>query len=556
MPTLNVGYNDLCELVGRELTIGLLEEKLFLMKCEVESSSGDDLVLEVTSDRPDLLCAEGIARELRGLLGIETGLVNYKLKTSDLKIHVDRSISKVRPYIAGALVENLEFTDEFVKQIMQLQEKLHLTYCRNRTKVSVGIHDAETVTHELTYAGIRPEKINFIPLDETKEMNGTEILESTPKGREYGWIIKDFPVYPLLSDSNAKVLSLPPIINGIVTRVTPETTSLILDVTGTDLKLVNFVNNIMVSSLIERGGRAKTATVIYGRKRINSPDLSPNRSNLNLSYANKILGLNLKSGQAKALLRKMRYGVKQKSNDSFTVMIPAYRADIMHEIDLVEDLAIAYGYDKLDPTMPMSATIGSERNITKLTRKIRDLMVGLGFIEVLNYVMTGENTITSKMDVKSEKIVKIANPLSLDFTVLRNWLIPDLLSFLSYNKHIPYPQNIFECGETVEINDMTPNKTITKRKLAALVCDHKISYEDIQSKLYSLFQNAGADGWSLHRTDHSSFIKGRVASIKVSGDEVGIIGEIHPRILSRFEVENPVGAFEINLEKIFIKEQT
>ncbi len=521
------------------------------MKCEVDSLSGDELILEVTSDRPDLLCAEGIARELRGLLGIETGLVNYKLKTSDLKIYVDKSISKVRPYIAGALVKNLEFTDDFVKQIMQLQEKLHLTYCRNRTKVSVGIHDAKTITHELTYAGVRPEKIKFIPLDETREMNGTEILESTPKGREYGGIIKNFSVYPLLFDSDTKVLSLPPIINGIVTKVTPETTSLILDITGTDMKLVNFVNNIMVSSLIERGGQAKTATVIYDRKRINTPDLSPYRRNLNLSYANEILGLNLKTGQARSILRKMRYGVKPKSKNSLTVIIPAYRADIMHEIDLVEDLAIAYGYDKLDPTMPMSATIGSERNITKLTRKIRDLMVGLGFIEVLNYVMTGENTISSKMDATSEKIVKIANPLSLDFSVLRNWLIPDLLNFLSFNKHVPYPQNIFECGETVEINDVTPNKTITKRKLAALVCDHKISYEDIQSNLYSLLQNAGGDGWSLHRTEHSSFIKGRVASIKVSGVEAGIIGEIHPRILERFEIENPVGAFEIDLEQIF-----
>jgi phenylalanyl-tRNA synthetase beta chain len=189
LPTLNVGYNDLCELIGKELTIGSLKEKLFLMKCEVDSLSGDELVLEITSDRADLLCAEGIARELRGLLGIETGLVNYRLNKSDLKIYVDRSISKIRPYIAGALVKKLEFTDEFVRQIMQLQEKLHLTYCRNRTKVSVGIHDAETVTHNLSYAGVSPEKIRFTPLDEEKEMNGNEILEYTPKGRDSGWII-------------------------------------------------------------------------------------------------------------------------------------------------------------------------------------------------------------------------------------------------------------------------------------------------------------------------------------------------------------------------------
>jgi phenylalanyl-tRNA synthetase beta chain len=551
MPTLNVGYNDLCKLIGKEMPIELLEEKLFLMKCEVENVSGDEMLLEVTSDRPDLLCSEGIARELRGLLDAETGLINYKTAPGDMRVNVDQSIKRIRPYIAGAIVRNLRLTDDSVRQIMQLQEKLHLTYCRNRTKVSVGVHDADKVTHKLTYVGIAPGKIRFRPLGEEREMNGSQILESTPKGREYGWIIKDFPEYPLLYDSNGNILSLPPIINGVVTQVTPGTTNLLMDVTGTDLKLVNFVNNIIVSTLAERGGVVESAKVMYGNREIRTPDLKPSTASLNLSSANDMLGLTLKISDVVALLKRMRYGVKSTSKRGVTVLVPPYRADIMHEADLVEDLAIAYGYNKLQPTMPFTATIGSERGITKLSRKIRDLMVGLGFIEVLNYVMTSTQLISGKMGTLSDGVVEVANPLSSDFAVLRNWLLPGLLSFLSCNKHVPYPQKIFECGDVVSVSDAVPTKSVTKKRVGAVTCDYKTSYEDIQASLYSLLRNAGSDDWQPQRIEHPSFIKGRVAAITISGKEVAFLGEIHPQLLESFEIENPVTAFELDLEAAF-----
>jgi len=554
MPTLQVGYKDLCKLVRREIPSELLSEKLFLMKCEVENISGDEISLEVTSDRPDLLCSEGIARELRGLLNVEVGLANYRVEKGDLSIQVDRSIKNVRPYIAGAIIRGLRLTDDSVRQIMQLQEKLHLTYCRNRSKVSIGVHDADKVTHKLTYAGIEPSKIRFTPLGEEREMNGHEILGSTPKGREYGWIIKDFPVYPLLYDSEGKVLSLPPIINGVVTQVIPETSNLLLDVTGTDMRLVSFVNNILVTSLAERGGKVESARVIYGRQEIKTPDLKPYTKQLHLTFVNDALGLDLKAREAAALLKRMRYGVRSASKNKLTVTIPAYRADIMHEVDLVEDLAIGHGYNKLKPVMPPTATVGSEREITNLTRKIRDLMVGLGFVEVLNYIMTSKQMTTESMNVPAERTAEVANPLSLDFSVLRNWLLPGLLSFLGSNKHVPYPQKIFECGDIVLVDETMPTKTITKRKVGAVACDYMVSYEDIQAFLYSLLRNAGVEGWNLQRTEHPSFIKGRAATVRVRDENVGVVGEIHPQLLENFGIENPAAAFEIDLEAAFMIE--
>ncbi|MEM3004293.1 MAG: phenylalanine--tRNA ligase subunit beta [Candidatus Bathyarchaeia archaeon] len=548
MPTLQVNYKDLCNLIGKEIPLEELSEKLFLMKCEVGSLAGDEVTLEVTSDRPDLLCSEGLARELRGLLNIEVGLANYRMRRGDLTVRVERSIEDVRPYIAGALIRGLRLTDDSVRQIMQLQEKLHLTYCRNRSKVSIGIHDADKVTHQLTYAAVEPGKIRFTPLDEEREMNGYEILESTPKGREYGWIIKGFSAYPLLYDSEGRVLSLPPIINGVVTQVTPQTSNLLLDVTGTDMRLVDFVNNILVTSLAERGGEIESARILYRQGAATTPNLKPSRKQLKLGFINETLGLRLKTRDAAALLRRMRFGVKPTSKDRLTVTVPPYRADIMHEIDLVEDLAIAYGYNRLQPAFPSTATIGLEREVTRLTRKMRDLMVGLGFIEVLNYIMTGRRAAAEWMNLPAERMVEVANPMSLDFAVLRCMLLPGLLSFLGFNKHVPYPHRIFECGDVVLVDEEAATKTVTRRRLGAVVCNYTVSYEDVQAPLYSLLKNAGVEEWRLQKTDHPSFIKGRCAVIKVLDQESGLIGEIHPQLLQNFGIENPAAAFELDIE--------
>ncbi len=549
MPTITISVEDISNLTGREMTPEQLSEALSLTKCSHAGTIGDEMTVEVTSDRPDLLSAEGIARELRGLLGIETGLRKYKVARSDVTLRIDRSVLGVRPCMSSAVVEKVNLTGDAVRQIMQMQEKIHATYGRNRRKVSIGVHDLDTITHDLTYAGVKPEAINFIPLDETRSMNGKEILELTPKGREYGHIIKDFPRYPLLYDSKGNVLSLPPIINGILTKVTDRTENVLLDVTGTDKESVDHALILMVTTLAERGATIRDVRVLSPQGKRRTPDLSPKRWTLRPRTVCEVLGIQLTSAQIASQLKKMRYGV-MGGGGVLTVIAPAYRRDLLHEVDLIEDVAIAYGYGRFEPAIPLTATIGRERTITAFARVVRDLMVGFGFQEVFTFIMTSPQILFEKVNAQVEEVVEVENPISLEYSVLRNSLLPGILNFLSYNKHVTYPQKVFECGDVVLVNRKMATRTVNRRKLSGAICDHTVSYEDVQAVVYSLMRNLGVKEWSVGELESPCFIRGRAATISLCGRKVGALGEVNPLVLERFGLENPIAAFEIDVEEL------
>jgi len=550
VPTITISVWDVCSLIGREMTQEQLSEVLGLTKCGHTSFAGDEMAVEVTSDRPDLLSAEGIARELRGLLGIETGLRKFKVARSDVVLRVDRSVLDIRPYISSAIIERVNLAGDAVRQIMQMQEKIHGTYGRNRRKVSIGVHDLDTITHDLTYAGVEPDKINFIPLDETRSMNGKEILELTPKGREYGHIIKHFPRYPLLYDSKGNVLSLPPIINGILTKITDQTKNILLDVTGTDKGLVDYTLILMATALVERGATIRDVKVLSPQGEERTPDLSSRAWKLRTKTVREVLGINLTSQQIASQLKRMRYGVRSGRKEVLTVIAPPYRRDLLHEVDLIEDVAIAYGYGRLEPVIPMTATIGREREITTFTRVIRDLMVGFGFQEVFTFIMTSAQVLFEKMNAPIEEVVEVENPISLEYSVLRNRLLPGILNFLGYNKHVAYPQKVFECGDVILVDEKIATRTVNQRKLSGAVCDYRVSYEDVQAVVYSLMRNLGVKEWSVDRLDHPSFIRGRAAAMSLGDSKVGVLGEVDPTILERFGLENPIAAFEIDVEEL------
>jgi phenylalanyl-tRNA synthetase beta chain len=549
MPTITISVQDLCSLIGRRMTPEELSDALNLTKCGHTSPIGDEMAVEVTSDRPDLLSTEGIARELKGLLGIETGLRKYKVGRSDVELTIDRSVLDIRPYMSSAVLEGVKLTGDAVRQIMQMQEKIHATYGRNRRKVSIGVHDFDKVTHKLTYAGVEPEKINFIPLDETRTMNGKEILELTPKGREYAGIIKGFPRYPLLYDSEGNVLSLPPIINGVITKVTDQTRNILLDVTGTEKKSVDHALTLMVTALAERGAAIKSVQILSPQGQVRTPDLSARKRKLRPRLVYDVLGVQLSSRQIATLLGKMRYGVTVKGN-AITVIVPPYRRDILHEVDLVEDVAIAYGYSRFKPEIPLTATVGREREVTTFARTIRDLMIGFGFQEVFTFIMTSPQILFEKMNAPPEEVVEVENPISLEYSVLRHRLLPGLINFLSYNKHVAYPQKIFECGDVVLVDKNAATGAVNRRKLSGAICNYSVSYEDAQAVVYSLLRNVGVQGWSVERLDHQSFIRGRAARMILNNHEIGLLGEINPTVLERFGLENPLAAFEIDVEKL------
>lgn len=569
MPTIKVSWKDLSNLILKDFSeeqisklkcdvdVDLiykedLENLIFLNKGEVELWEEDDIEIEVTSDRIDLLSAEGFARAIRGFLGIEVGLPIYDVKKSDYNLNVDPSVNKVRPFIVSGIVEGVEFSDAQVAQIMQAQEKLHATHSRNRKQASIGLHDLDKVVPPITYCAKKPEDIHFIPLHETEEMNGYEILEKVPKGKDYAFIIEDAPVYPILHDSKGTILSMPPIINSIDTAVTPDTRNLFFDITCLNKKIANYALNVLVCNIAERGGQIKTVNIKYSDHTEILPNLNPNKRDLHLDYVNKILGLNLTLDELKKLVLKARMGYEEKDNNTLLISIPAYRSDDHHEIDMVENISIAYGYDVFEPEIPKIVTVGSEDPFEIFARKLSYYLIGLGHQEVNNFVMTSKKILFEKMNLNplESSFIEITNPVSTSFEVLRNDLLPLNIDFLSKNSHAALPIDIFEIGEIIRINETNETKTEQMKQLVALKTDYSISFEDIQSILFSLLKYIDLKP-RLVELELPIFIKGRSAKIMVNDRIVGDIGEISLEIIDNFELLNPIAAIRLNLTEIY-----
>lgn len=261
MPTVEYSLTDLFSLLGRELSEQELREDAPMIGVSVESIEGDVLTVEVFPDRPDMLSIEGFARALKGFLGIESGLVEYRVEPSGLTLEVDPSVKEVRPCISAAVVRDIELDDSWLKSLMDIQEKLHITHGLNRTKVAIGVHDLDQINPPFKYKAVKPEEIRFIPLDMTEELNLQEILERHPKGRDYAFTLEGKKKYPIILDRDGNVLSFPPIINGELTRLTESTRNLFIELTGTSQLAVDQALNIIASSVADRGGRIQSVEV-------------------------------------------------------------------------------------------------------------------------------------------------------------------------------------------------------------------------------------------------------------------------------------------------------
>jgi phenylalanyl-tRNA synthetase beta chain len=325
---------------------------------------------------------------------------------------------------------------------------------------------------------------------------------------------------------------------------------MLLDVTGTNKALVDHALTLMTTALAERGARIRSVRVISPQGEERTPNLIPRIWKLRTRTVREVLGIELTGRQIAQLLKKMRYGVRSAKNEIIIVIAPAYRKDLLHEVDIVEDVAIAYGYDRLEPVVPFTPTIGRLREITTFTELIRDLMIGFGFQEIISFIMTSPQTLFGKMNLQAEEVVEVENPISVEYSVLRNRLLPGVLSFLSYNRHVTYPQRVFECGDVVIIDKETPTRCVNRRKLCGAISNHSVSYEDVQAVLYSFMENLGISGWSVERLDHPSFIQGRAATMCLHGNEIVVLGEINPTTLEQFGLENPIAAFEIDVEQL------
>ena len=557
MPTIDVDYVEFERMLGLELKRDLekVNDVLALAKGEVkvfDEKSGLMSVEIKDTNRADLWSIEGLVRALRGFLGFEKGLRRYVVGSPLAEVYVDERLGNIRPYIGCSVVKDVRLTDPIIRGMMQLQDKLDHTYGRNRCRTSIGLYDFDLTRQPLSYTVAKPGEVSFVPLGFDRNLNLGEILREHPKGVEYGSIVSGHPVYPILFDGEKKVLSFPPIINSNdLGRVTEATRNILIEVTGTVHETVLNALKIVTLALVDRGGRCRSAVVHYpngGLKEV-TPSFEPGRMGLDVAYANKVLGLHLSAKQIAGLLEKGGFGVEEVGREKVTALIPCYRIDVMHPVDLVEDVAIAYGYDRIEPLWRKLPTTGGVRPEQGFLDVARELMVGLGFQEVLSYCMSNPANLFVKMNVKKQRIVELANPKVQTLTCLRNWLLPGLMEFFSCNLHVEFPQRIFELGVVTIPDGRAETRSKDEDVLAAAVSHPNAGFTEIKSDLDAVLMNLGVH-WGIKELKHSSFIDGRVGAVVVGKTEVGVIGEVHPKALQMWALENPVAAFEVNMNKL------
>jgi phenylalanyl-tRNA synthetase beta chain len=533
MPTVEVEYWDLKNL-GVKMSKEELIEKLASFGTPVDEVRGDTLKIEINPNRPDMLSAEGIARAIKTFTGKPPRLHPAYKPTVEVKAEE----VPCRPFSSFAVIRGVHMTDDLIKSIMQLQEKLHVTHGRKRKKVAIGIHDLSKVRPPIKYVGMKPEDVTFVPLQCDREMTGKEILEKIPKGGEYGHIIEKEAKWPVLMDSLNRIMALPPIINSELTRLTPETTDLFIDVTGTDMEAVEKALTIIVTAWADRGAKVDKVT----------PDLIPKTMNLDVEYVNKLLGLDLDAVDIATFLTRMGHFVDPKRNP-LDVKIAPHRTDILHPFDLVEEVAIAYGYDNFDSQIPDVPTVAKSRKLEEFANQARMVMVGLGFTDCYTFTMSNNERLFSNMNQTPRSVVEIINPKTVEYTLVRDQLIPSLMEVLQNNKPAGYPQYFSEAGEVALVDKDSETGSRNKYKLAGVVAHSKANFTEIKSFVEAILKNLDAKA-TFKSAENASFIPGRFADFGY-----GYLGEIHPQVLNNWGLEVPVAAFEIDLESIFKKKK-
>ena len=522
----------------------------------------DVIRMELLAVRPDMFDPGGLARVLRNYLGESDEPARYRLEPPVCRVTVDPSVATVacnRPAIACAVVRGVTLDDDLIKVVMKLQENLHWALGRDRKHASIGVYDLSRVREpELSYRAVGPEELRFTPLgydpdDPGASITPKRILEEHPKGRAYARLLESFTRYPLLADSEGQVLSMPPIINSEQTRVRHETTSFFIDVTGTGERIVGRCLNILVTSLAELdpGARLERVTVVYPDREVITPDLSPQRVELDPQMAARTIGVELSAADVTHHLQQMGHVVSAGAGESLLVDAPAYRNDIMHPIDLVEDIAIAYGYHNIVPRLVPTMTVGRERRTEQRMEVARRAMTGLGYTEVLTLLLSSEEASYDALRMpRRDDCVQIDNPISVEQTIIRPTLVPGLLDTFANNLSHELPQRIFEVGNISLVDPEVETGARERPRAAGAVIGPRADYAEIRASCQALCREFG---WALETEpdDAPCFIPGRGARVVLTAGEVrreaGRVGELHPAVLERHKLGQPVALFEVDL---------
>ncbi|MFQ5710886.1 MAG: phenylalanine--tRNA ligase subunit beta [Candidatus Geothermarchaeales archaeon] len=545
-PVVTLEAERFSKFLGRSVTVGEIAEKIPWMGVDIEDVEEESIKIEYNPNRPDLGIITGLAKAYRGITRQEVGLIPYEATGDGYRLIVEESVRRVRPYVASAVARDIPMDEETLIEIISLQEDLHEGLGRGRRRVSIGIHNLDVIEFPVYYRAVGGEEVRFTPLEEEGEMSPLEILEGLEKGRAYAHILEGSDLYPIIVDAGGNVLSFPPIINADYTRLSPDTRNLFFDVTATDMRTAEKVLNVLLTSIIDYGGEAWSVSVEAPHYAKVTPDLSSKEIQVEVKAIRTLMGLDLSNDEILDSLRACRLDGEFIDEGKIRVLIPPYRVDVMHPVDIVEEVSIGYGYWRIEPTFPRTFQIGEKDRRRSFLSSVSEVLMGLGLQEVMNLTLSSMEEQFTKMGLEPGDHVKVKNPKSLEYEVLRRWIIPDLLEVLRTSKKEQYPQRIFEIG----IVAYRRQGVQEENHLGIAVTHGEAGYSDAKSILDALLQVLGIEARG-EPISHPSFIEGRVGKIVGEGRDLGIIGEISPHVLEGFQLDHPVAAMEMNLEELY-----
>jgi phenylalanyl-tRNA synthetase beta chain len=543
VPVLRFRVERLLDLIGLN-NLESLEDVVFRLKGELEWGEEGYAYIELNPDRPDMYIGEGFARAARGLLGFETGYRRPELVDSGVKLSAGPVPQ--RPYIAAAVVYNVNVDEVFLEELIQFQEKLHDTIGRRRRKVAIGFHDLSKLPgREVEYRLVDVGEYRMKPLHGAGEMTVARVLEETEQGRLYGGIALREGRHPALI-SGGEIIAIPPVINSDITRVEPGTRDLFIDVTGTDERAVQATLEVIVGGLAERPGARVGSVEVHGGLGVSrTPRLESKSLELSASWASRILGVKVGAGELVRLLERARHNARAESEDRVVAEVPPYRVDVLGPIDLVEDVAMMIGYEALEPTPPSLRTRGGLDRLTQTARAFKRLAVGLGFTESMQMVLTSPRLV--EVVGLGDRVVRVSNPVQVEYSVLRPSLIVSLLQFLAENQHVEKPVKVFEVGEVVWRDGVEVSEDY---RAALAFMGESASFEDVQAPLYSILRILGV-AFEPREERLPWAIEGRSAAlVEPGGETLAWLGEVHPRVLEALGIEYPVAAAELSLSAI------
>ncbi|EEP77183.1 phenylalanyl-tRNA synthetase, beta subunit [Uncinocarpus reesii 1704] len=556
MPTISVDKAALFKALGQEYTTEEFDELCF------------EFGLELDEDVPD--AAAYCALHLPDAKYLPRPNHFAQLPTGD-------STKRRAPNTGrkGRMLRNIHFDKARYDSFIALQDKLHQNLARQRTLVSIGTHDLDMLQGPFSYEALPPKEINFVPLNQTQSMNGEQLMDFYEKDKHLGkylHIIRDSPVYPVIYDSKRVVCSLPPIINGDHSKITLNTKNVFMEITATDKTKVEVVNNMMMAMFSQYTSEPFTIEPIKiisdhnGQTRL-APNITPRSTQASISYINQCCGLELSAQEICDLLKKMAYIARpsKSSTDLIDVEIPMTRADVLHEADIMEDVAIAYGFNELPRSFPSkSGTIAQPLPVNKLTDIIRTEAAMAGWSEVMPLILCSHDENFAWLNRKDDgnTAVKLANPKTVEFQVVRTSLLPGLLKTIRENKSHSVPIKIFEVSDVAFKDLSLERKSRNERHFAAAWYGRTSGFEVVHGlldRVMAMLKSAfivGEEGLDNPEVSGSRYwieeLEGHAASIHVciGGKEhiIGTFGILHPTVLEKFELKYPVSTLEMNIE--------